>query len=57
MGLNLTIEYIDPFKYLEENPTIIREILESTVEGVAVGKYVINFFESLLRSAKTKSSQ
>lgn len=53
----MTIDYIDPFKYLDENPLIIREILKCTLEGTAVARYVINFFESLLRAAKSKTGQ
>lgn len=57
LGLNLIIDYVDPFTYIEENPNAIKEIMESTVEAVTTGKYVVNFFETLLKKAKGKSIQ
>lgn len=51
----MIIDYVDPFTYLEENPGAIKEIMESTVEAVTTGKYVINFFETLLKKAMGKS--
>lgn len=50
----MAIDYIDPFKYLQENPNIMKEIMESTTETITLGKYVVNCFESLLKSAKSK---
>jgi hypothetical protein len=54
MALNLAVEYIDPYKYLQENGGLVREMIESTLVTVTTGKYVLNFFESILRQAKTK---
>lgn len=50
----MAIDYIDVFKFLEENKTIIKEVIQSTIEINTVGKYVLNFFETFLRVAKTK---
>eukprot|EP00347_Sterkiella_histriomuscorum_P008658 403344256 len=57
IGLNIIIDYVDPFTYLSENPYAVREIMESTTEAVTTGKYVINFFETLLKKAMGKSLQ
>lgn len=54
--LNMAIEYIDPYKYIEENPQLVREIMESTTDTITLGKYVINCLESLLKQAKAKNS-
>ena len=47
----MILDYVDPFTYLNENPGAIREIMESTVEALTTGKYVINFFETLLKKS------
>ena len=35
---------------------MIKEVMQSTTETVASGKYVLNFFEALLKKALTKSN-
>jgi ABC-type antimicrobial peptide transport system ATPase subunit len=54
MALNLAIDYIEPYQFLEEQKYLVKEMIESTVETNYIGKYVINFFESILKSAKAK---
>ena len=57
IALNLAIDYIDIFKFLQENPRIIKDVIDSTLETNMIGKYVLNFFENLLRAAKSKCAE
>lgn len=57
VALNIIIDYIDPIKFLEENPNIMKEIIESSIDTINIGKYVLNFLETLLRITKTKLSE
>jgi len=53
VALGLALEYIDPIGYLNENPGAIREMIEFSTETLVVGKYVLNFFEALMRKLFT----
>jgi len=57
LALCILIEYLDPFKFTIDNPNLIKEVMQSTTETLASGKYVLNFFEALLKKALTKSNQ
>jgi hypothetical protein len=57
LALCILIEYLDPFKFTTDNPKLIKEVMQSTTETLASGKYVLNFFEALLKKALTKSNQ
>ena len=51
------IDFIDPFTYLLDHSNAIREVIETTTETLTTGKYVLNFFESLLKKATGKSGK
>ena len=52
LALNLMVDYIScPYEYLEQNPQTIKEIIESTLDTQQSGKYVLNFFEAMLKKA------
>jgi hypothetical protein len=51
LALNSLIDYIEPQSYINENPGMMREMMESSKQTATSGKYVINFFESLLKKA------
>ncbi len=57
IALNYVIDYIDPLKFLEENPLIIQEIMNSTINTVAIGKYALNFMETFLTYSKDKLTE
>ena len=50
------VDYLDPFQFIEENPQMIKEVMETTTETLVSGKYVLNFFEAFLKKALTKSN-
>jgi hypothetical protein len=46
------VDYIPcPYEYLEQNPHTINEIMDSTLDTQQSGKYVLNFFEAILKKA------
>ena len=51
LGLNMILDFVDPYLFIEQNPGVIGEVIESTIEAVTTGKYVLNFFETLLKKA------
>jgi hypothetical protein len=51
LEMKLLIDFIEPWAYISERPGIVKEIIESTIESVTSGKYVLNFFEALLKKA------
>lgn len=57
LALNIMVEYLEPFSYLAEHPSIVRDVIESTVESVTSGKYVINFFEAFLKKALSRGNK
>jgi hypothetical protein len=57
LALNLMVDYLEPFSYLAEHPHTVKEIIDSTVESVSSGKYVLNFFETFLKKALTSASK
>lgn len=56
LALNIMVDYLDPFQFIEENPQMIKEVMETTTETLVSGKYVLNFFEAFLKKALTKSN-
>ena len=49
IALNLALEHIDILKYLQDQPNAIREMIVHASEEILIGKYVLSFFEALLR--------
>lgn len=56
LALNLMVDYLEPYSYLESHPSTVKEVLESATDTLTNGKYVLNFFEALLKKALTRSS-
>ena len=56
LALNLMIDYIEPYTYLAEHQDAVKEIIESTLDIGNNGKYVLVFFETILKKALVRSS-
>ncbi len=57
LALHLLVEYINPIEYIKENPQTIKDVIRSTTETLQNGKYVLNFFEALLKKALGRTEE
>ena len=48
-ALNLALDYVNGVDYLQENKDLIGEMIALSTETLVIGKYVLTFFEALLR--------
>jgi hypothetical protein len=49
----MMLDHIDALQYIKENPNAISEMINFSKETLVMGKYVLAFFESILRKLWT----
>ena len=49
VALTIALDYLDPVQYLQENENAVEEMIGYSSETLVIGKYVLVFFEALLR--------
>lgn len=56
ISLNVALDHIDAVQFLKDNQTIVKEMISYSTETVVCGKYVLTFFENILRKLMTAMS-